>query len=348
MPAVSAHAGPEARALGHRNPGVGTFADVEAPGVVEVVLGARTFERRLRLAVDVEEVVALAEPARLSLDHREHGAHVVAAALHVQHLVRPSPRVRQGLPIAGVEVGRVGRQRRQLLPVHLVVEVMDAATPLVRDRDAARLAEGHGPVAVPRTTVGAVADHEGLNRSLEAMAHGEEVAQGCVHAGGGAPVVVDAQAQQPRPPELAVGHGDPDVGDSTRAFEVGQHRRLAGDRPLAVVVRVGVGVVRGRAPSREVLGLHQPEGIGQGHRRFFGLSPAREQQQGQDEARARDHLASSVGTKAAWISARPTPRTLRATVSRVAPSPTKCRVRCLCTSEAAGARAAAGDEVSSS
>ncbi len=117
VPAVGRHAGAEAGALRHRHAVVRPVVDVQAPGVVEVVLAAGALDRGLLLAVDVEEVVPLAEPAGLGLDDREDGADVVAPPAHVQELVgRAVGRRGQGLPVPGVEVGRVLGERRHASP----------------------------------------------------------------------------------------------------------------------------------------------------------------------------------------------------------------------------------------
>ena len=200
---------------------------VEAPGVVEVVLGAGALDRRDLFAVDVEHVVALAEPARLRLHDREHRPDVEPAALRVEKDPRlPVGRRRQGLAVARVEVRGVGRKARHLLPVHVVVHA-EAACSLVGQRDAAGLFERHRPVAVARAAVGEVADHERADRALEAVADGEKVAERHVHARDRAAVVVDAQAQEARPAVLRPGGRRPDVRHDPRAGKVGDRQRLA-------------------------------------------------------------------------------------------------------------------------
>jgi hypothetical protein len=237
---------------------VRAVVDVEAPRVVEIVLAAGPLDRRLRRAVDPEEVVALAEPARLRLHDGEHGADVVALALRLEEdVVRAVGGRRQHLPVARVEVRDVRRQRRHLLPVDVVVQVGAAAAALVRDRDAGRLLERHRPVAVARAAVGAVDHHERLHLRLEPVPDGEEVADRRVDARDRAAVVVDPEAEQLRPAVLVVRDRHPEVRDDAGALQVGEHGRLTGNRPLAVVVRVPVRVVRRRAIGGEVLGLEE-------------------------------------------------------------------------------------------
>ena len=108
----------------------------------------------------------------------------------------------------------------------MVVEVGGAAAAFVGDRDLAGLAERHRPVAVAGAALGAVADHQRADAALEAVADGEEIADRRVHARGGAAVVIDAQAQQPRPAVLVVGDRDPDVRHDAGSLEVGQHDRF--------------------------------------------------------------------------------------------------------------------------
>ena len=344
VPSIRAHARAQPRPLGDGDAGVEALADVEAPRIVEVVLGAGPLEGRGLLAVHVEEVVALPEPARLRLYHRHHRPHVVAAPCGGEDLVGPASRVGQGLPVAGVEVRRVVGQRRPLLPIHLVVEVVHTAAALVGHRDAARLPEGHRPIAVPRAPLGAVANHVRLHGPLEAVAHREEVPQGSVDAGDGTAVVVHTQAEKARPAILARGHGEPDVGDHARALQIREHGGLAGDRPLAVVVRGRVRRIRRRPARDEVLRLEEAEGVEKGLIPGEGARPGQEQRdQGQQAPGHRE-----APTKTPVISVRPAPSTRWATRSRALSSPTMWSVRWRWTSDAPGARAAAGDEVSSS
>ena len=194
---------------------------MQAPGVGEVVLGSRAHQRRFLLAVDEKAVVALAEPARLGLHDREHRPDVEPAALHVEEDVRAAVvGSRELLPVARMKVRGVWRQRRALLPVHVVVEMVHAAAALVRKSDSARPAKRHRPVAVAGPAVGTRADHRGLDGALEPVADGEEVAERSVDRRLGAPVVVDAQAHQARPAVFVGRHRDPEVRDHARPFEI--------------------------------------------------------------------------------------------------------------------------------
>ena len=142
-----------------------------------------------------------------------HRADVVALALHARGTRSACRRPARAAP-AGSGRGSTACSSGsdgQLLPVHVVVEVRHAAAALVGDGDPAGLAERHRPVAVARPAVGAVADHERLDLRLEAVADREEVAERRVDARRRAAVVVDAQAQQPRPAVLVVGDRHPDV-----------------------------------------------------------------------------------------------------------------------------------------
>ena len=79
VPPERGHPRPQARAFGDRSARVGSAVHAQAPGVVEVILGAGALDRRLLLAVDEEEVVALPEPAGLRLDDRQHRSDVMPA-----------------------------------------------------------------------------------------------------------------------------------------------------------------------------------------------------------------------------------------------------------------------------
>ena len=111
VPAVRGHAGADAGAIGDRDAGVEPRRDAEAPRVVEVVLGARALDVRLRDAIGVEAFVALAEPAGLVLDDAEDRADVVPAPAHREDLVRPARLGWQRLPVARVEIRGTRRQR---------------------------------------------------------------------------------------------------------------------------------------------------------------------------------------------------------------------------------------------
>ena len=105
VPAVGRHPRAQVRAFGHRHAVIGAVVHVQAPGVIEVVLRAGPLDGRVRLAVHPEVVVALAEPACLGLDDRQHRADVVAPALYVEEFVRrPVGGRRQRLAVAGVEI----------------------------------------------------------------------------------------------------------------------------------------------------------------------------------------------------------------------------------------------------
>ena len=255
MPAVRGHPGAEARAVGDGDARVVAVGHVEPPGIVEVVLGARALDRRHLLPVDVEHVVAFAVPARLRLQDVLDGSGVEPAAPRLEEDERlPVGGRRQELPVPRVEVRRVGRERRHLLPVHVVVEPREAVA-LVRHGDAAGLPERHRPVAVARPAVGAVADHERLHAPLEPVAHGEEVAERRVDRRDVASVVIRADAQKARPAVLRSRGRRPDVRHDPRPLEVGDRERLARVEMRAVVVPVGVPRVGRRTVGLEVFEL---------------------------------------------------------------------------------------------
>src|SRR4030042_3983611 len=61
---------------------IGERGWIESPGHEEVVFGARALDGRLRLAVDVETGVALAEPEGTTGTDGHHGPDVVALPRH--------------------------------------------------------------------------------------------------------------------------------------------------------------------------------------------------------------------------------------------------------------------------
>ncbi len=91
--------------------------------------------------------------------------------------------------------------------------------------------------------------------------HREEIADRRVDRRDAAAVVVNAQTQEPRPAVLIRRDRQPDVRDDAGSGQVCEGHRLAGDRPFAVVVRIPVRVVGGRAQRLEVLRLRKPREI---------------------------------------------------------------------------------------
>ncbi len=88
VPAVSRHARTGVRAFSHRHTGVEALRLAQGPGVVEVVFGAGALDAGRPFAVDVDQIVAFAEPAGGGLDDAHHRAGVVAAAFDREHFVR--------------------------------------------------------------------------------------------------------------------------------------------------------------------------------------------------------------------------------------------------------------------
>ena len=213
------------------------------------------------ISIDVEKVVSLTEPARLGLDHGEHRSHEVAPSFDVEERVAAAARARKRLPVVRVEIGSVLGERGKLSPIHLVIEVLHAPGSLVGKSDAAGFAEGHGPERVSRSSLRADPNHGRLHFGLETVSRSEKVAERHVDARAVAPVVVHAKAEKARPAVLARRDGEPDVTHDTGTLEIGEHRGLPGDRPLAVVVRGKVRVVGRAAVRGEVLGCEEPEGV---------------------------------------------------------------------------------------
>src|SRR5262249_1533670 len=82
VPSIRAHARADTRPVGHRNARVEPRRYAETPCVVEVVLRSRPLDDWSRAAIDVEALVALAEPPGLALDDaggrgRVHGSGAV-------------------------------------------------------------------------------------------------------------------------------------------------------------------------------------------------------------------------------------------------------------------------------
>ena len=148
----------------------------QSPGAEEIVFRARAPDRGLALAVDVDLLVAFAEPGRAAGAHGQHRAHVVPLALGFQQDVILALLDGVFLPVLGVEVGRVVGQLVLLDPVDVVVQQADGLFAFIDDLDAGRLAKRHPPEAVVGVAVGhGHRDADDLAALAEAV--GEEVAQ---------------------------------------------------------------------------------------------------------------------------------------------------------------------------
>ncbi len=80
---------------------------LEPPGREEVVFRARAPDRGLFFAVDVDLLIAFAEPGGAARAHAEHCADVVALALGRKDHVVLAALGRILLSVLGVEVGRI-------------------------------------------------------------------------------------------------------------------------------------------------------------------------------------------------------------------------------------------------
>src|SRR5262249_39689170 len=145
--------------------------------------GSGSSDLRIFGAIDIEQVVALAEPSHSGLDYVEHRAHVVAAAFDIYELVILACGGRPLLTIVAVKVRDVWRKRRVFLPIHVVIKHRDGAVSFIGHGDLAGFAERHLPVAVAGAAERADADGHGVQIALIAVADAEEIAQWNVDAG---------------------------------------------------------------------------------------------------------------------------------------------------------------------
>ena len=181
----------------------------------------------------------------------------MAAAFDVHEFVILAGRGGTLLPIVAVKVSDVRRQRRMLLPIHVVVKHGDRTVAFIGDGDLAGFAERHLPITISRAAERADADGHGIQVALIAMADAEEIAQGDVDAGSFLAVVIHSQPHQARPGVFVVGHGDPDVIDDAGAAQIGHHECLARKDALAIVVAADVAVVARDAVRGEILHARQ-------------------------------------------------------------------------------------------
>ena len=257
---------------------------LEAPGGQEVVLRPRAPDRGLRLAVDIDLLVALAEPGRAAHPDAEDRADEVALALRLEQQVVLALADGIFLAVLRVEVGRVVRQAVELDPVDVVVEQAEGLRALVLDLDPGRLAERHAPEGV----VGIAAfddDRDADDLAALAEAVGEEIADRRFDRRPGVAVPVDPEhellvvGRALRRPALGLGpeEGDPDVGHDAGPLrvhqDVGRARRHIEVVPVALDVgvapRVRGGIVAALArvavPVGAAAELAHPHGRGRPH-----------------------------------------------------------------------------------
>ena len=87
VPLVRGHARAEVGAIGDGDTEIRAIGNAQRPRVVEVIFRSRALNVCLPFAVDVEEIVTLAEPSGLILNHAQHGADVMTAAGGVKDFV---------------------------------------------------------------------------------------------------------------------------------------------------------------------------------------------------------------------------------------------------------------------
>ena len=221
-----------------------------APGVREIVLGARAVEGRHRLAVHADHVVAFAPPAHGPLENAQVAADVVAGPLRFEEKIIPPAVGRELLPVLGVEGGRVGGEIGELAVVDVVVEGIDGPRALVPGRDAAGAAEGHIPVAVPGPALRRAGDRQGGEIPVQSVADAEEVADRRLDRRGPLAVPIDAEDDLPAVERFRRDRR-PDVMDGRGPFDLGQDRGLPGlddDR-----IAVPTAPVKGRDAAAAVI-----------------------------------------------------------------------------------------------
>ena len=244
--------------------GIGVVRPARHPVVrpAEIVFGAGAADGGIRpVPVQVELDFSLAPPAAVAVDaHPQGRADVMSPALHaVQQGVHPALH-RAGLPVLGVEIGRVLRHLGQGV-VDLVIHDRILIAPVLH-RDAAPLTERHFPKAVV-SPVGGHQHRQGLQGGeppggavlvLIRPEKGEKVGDRRFHRRPLLPVPV--KAQEDVPPQ---GAADPKALDRPRPLDVG-HRvgrpgwddHRGGDLPALpdVAGKVGAGALHahGRPP----------------------------------------------------------------------------------------------------
>ena len=213
-----------------------------------------------RFPVDIDLLVALAEPGRASHPDAQDRADEMALARRFEEEIVLAPAGGVFLAILGVEIGSILWKVVQPDPVDVVIEEAERLSALVLDLDPGRLAEGHPPEGVVR--VPALDDDRNADDlAAPAEAVGEEIAQRRFHRRPGIAVPEDPQHQL-----LVIGRaagrpilglraekGDPDMGDHSGALFVKQDLGAAGRNvevvPIALDIGVSPGDGRGIVPA---------------------------------------------------------------------------------------------------
>src|ERR1022692_694410 len=132
----------------------------ETPAVAKIILRSRSPQARLLFAVDKEQVIAFTVPPGGREINALHGAHVMPPPLNVGDQIIPPHDTGELLPVHRVEISAILRQRRQLLPVDVIVECITWLVAFIAHDDAGRFFERHRPIAVPAAAVRTDADRQ--------------------------------------------------------------------------------------------------------------------------------------------------------------------------------------------
>src|SRR5208337_4883936 len=103
----------------------------QAPALIKVILCAGAVDLRMLCPIHIKQVVTLAKPPDRGLDNTQNRPHIMARSSDTEELIVPARHRRTLLPVVGVEVAEVLRQRRPLFPVNVVVEGSNRPIPLI-------------------------------------------------------------------------------------------------------------------------------------------------------------------------------------------------------------------------
>lgn len=166
---------------------------------------------------------------------------------------------------AGVESAHVfGCLFHHALVIHVVEEVGDRLFALIDELDARAVAEGHREEAVVGGREGpfgaAAFPEDHIQRQGNKMAAGgvpdaEEIAIGDAHAGVFLTIPMHFEHQFAQVLRGVAAGGHPDVTDATRAFDIGQHVRLA--RRYYSEIAVGAASIPAGGAPRAHIPLHK-------------------------------------------------------------------------------------------
>ena len=224
----------------------------EAPGIAEIILGTRT--RKRDFPIYSYDIVTFAKPAGCPRSVSHDHSNKVAISLSFQQFNRFSPLCRIGFLETGMKI-------MNIFDWSVVNPIIDVI--IKRDsflfkiffrtcgayRDACRFVEWHMPPAVARPTLRRHLDGIAIHIGIDSHRHAEKVPDGSLNTG--------VMASLPIKPDYEVtafpSNGCPDMGDSTRPFNLGKSHLFSARWDPEIIARSSFAVEGTHSGSRIAL-----------------------------------------------------------------------------------------------